>query len=219
MKNSLLVTRPAYDDATSYLYHYAGEVINYAREKDINVLDLERPRLTKKNFTKIVSDKNPYVIFFNAHGDSTCIYGDKIDADEEILIEENVNHDLLNNKVVYARACYAGASLGEACVKIGGCFIGYESPFTFWIDANWSATPLKDETAKLFLEPSNMIVLSLLKGNSVREAVEKSVNLTKKNIMKLMSDQKEPGYMASIMALWSNLEGQVVLGDKDMKME
>ncbi len=193
-------------------------MIEYAEKKDINVLDLANPRLTKKNFKDIVSEKHPTVIFFNAHGDSNRIYGDKIDDVEEILVEENVNHELLSNRIVYARACYAGASLGASCTKSGGCFIGYRSPFTFWIDGTWFAKPLKDETAKLFLEPSNLIVISLLKGNSVKEAVEKSVNMTKKNIMKLMTDQKEPGSLVSIMALWSNLEGQVVLGDDSMKV-
>jgi hypothetical protein len=134
MKKSLLVTRPQYDDGTYYLYHYAGEVIDYAEKKDINVLDLARPRLTRKFFTDLISNKNPSVVFFNAHGGPNCIYGDKINNVEEILVGENTNHKLLNNRIVYARSCYTGTSLGVACVEDGGCFIGYTSAFVIYLD-------------------------------------------------------------------------------------
>ncbi|MBN2013914.1 MAG: hypothetical protein JW778_01925 [Candidatus Altiarchaeota archaeon] len=133
-------------------------------------------------------------------------------------MEEDVNHNILSKKIVYARACYAAASLGKACTLKGGCFIGYNTPFSFWIDERRSATPLKDETAKLFLEPSNLVVVSLLKGNSAQQASEKSKNMVRKNILKLMKNETEPGALASIMALWSNHEGQTILGDKDMKL-
>jgi len=218
MKNSLLVTRPSYDDGTSYLFHYAKEVIDYAEEKNILVFDLIKPRLSRKIFTDIVTGKDPSLIFFNAHGDAACIYGDKIGDREEVLVEENVNHGLLTDRIVYARACYAAASLGDTCTRKGGCFIGYRSPFSFWVDIRRSATPLKDETARLFLEPSNLIVLSMLKGNTAQEAFEKSQNMIKKNILKLMRDKQDPEAMASIMLLWSNLSGQAILGEKEMRL-
>ncbi len=145
------------------------------------------------------------------------IYGDKLGEDEEVLIEEDRNHTLLNKRITYARACYAAASLGKACTRKGGCFIGYRTPFSFWIDERWSAKPLNDNTAKLFLEPSNLIVVSLLKGNSAQEAFDKSTNMSKKNILRLLRIKGEPGAMASIMLLWSNIEGQDILGDKDIR--
>ena len=61
-----------------------------------------------------------------------------------------------------------------------------------------------------------MIVESLLKGNSASEAVAKSLSMSKKNIMKLLRAKDEPGAMASIMLLWSNIEGQEVLGNGDI---
>lgn len=217
MKKILLVTRPNYDDATSYLFYYAKKIIDYAREKNTKVLDLIRPRLTKQNFLDLISKQDPQLVFFNAHGDEKKIYGDKLREDEEVLIEEDRNHTLLNKRITYARACYAAASLGKACTRKGGCFIGYKTPFSFWIDERWSAKPLNDNTAKLFLEPSNLIVVSLLKGNSAQEAFDKSTNMSKKNILRLLRIKGEPGAMASIMLLWSNIEGQDILGDKDIR--
>ena len=86
------------------------------------------------------------MVFFNAHGSERAICGDKIMGCEEILVEEGKNHDLLVNRIVYARACWAARSLGRACVvDAKGCFIGYKTPFSFWIDDAWSAKPLNGE--------------------------------------------------------------------------
>jgi len=218
MNNTLLVTRPSYDDATGYLFSYAGLVLNYANNHNIKNIDLKKPRLTRNNFESIISKKDPKLIFFNAHGNEKSIYGDKINKKEEILVQENKNHSILMSRIIYARACLAAVSLGNFCTKEGkGCFIGYETPFSFWIDERWSSKPLNDKTAKLFLYPSNEIVISLLKGNSAHEAFNKSLDMSKKNILELLKIKKEPGAMASIMLLWTNIQGQVILGEKDIK--
>lgn len=214
---TLLITRPDYDDATSYSFYYAGLIIKEAEERGISYIDLRRPRLTHKNFIEIVENKNPSFIFFNAHGDEKTIYGDKINGEEEVLVEENKNHNLLNSKIIYARACWAAASLGHSCK--GGCFIGYIIPFSFWINEKWSAKPSNDKTAKIFFEPSNLIVGSLLKGNTAKDAVDKAANLAKKSILKLLKDKDEPGASASAMLLWNNMLGTAILGDKNMRFE
>ena len=211
-----LITRPFYDDATTYLYYYAGLLMKEAEEKGIAYIELKRPRLTPENFMKIVKDKNPMFIFFNAHGDEKRIYGDKRTQKEDVLVEEDKNHHLLNNKLVYARACWSAASLGKAC--IGGCFIGYETPFRFWHNEAWATKPLNDNVAKQFLEPSNTIVSALLKGNTAKEAVEKSALATKKNMLKLLKEKTEPGAIASIKVLWSNMDGLEVIGKQDMTL-
>ena len=132
-------------------------------------------------------------------------------------MKEKKNNELLNSRLVYARSCWSATSLGKACSN--GCFIGYNVPFKFFINEDWSAKPLNDNTAKMFLEPSNMVVSSLLKSNTTKESVEKSVNMSKKNMMKLLNEQKEPGAMASIMLLWNNMQGLTVIGNENMKFE
>ncbi len=215
MKKILLVTRPNYDDATEYLFSYAKQTIDFAKKRNTKILDLTRPRLNKKNFSNLISKKNPLLVFFNAHGGEKTICGDKIKNEEEILVEEGKNHKILDNRIVYARACWSASSLGKKVC--GGCFIGYNVPFSFWVDERWSAKPLNDNTAKLFLEPSNSIIISLLKGNSVNDAHEKSLKMMSKNILELLKKKEEPGSMASIMLLWNNMQGQEVLGNGDMK--
>jgi hypothetical protein len=39
-----------------------------------------------------------------------------------------------------------------------------------------------------------------------------------KNIQKLMKNPTEPGALAYVIGLWSNLQGQVIHGDAEMKM-
>ncbi len=211
----MLVTRPNYDDATSYSFYYAGLIIEEAENKGIRAIDLRRPRLTKENFVSIIEDKDPSFIFFNAHGDEKVICGDKIGGKEDILIEENKNHNLLNSRLIYARTCFAGASLGKACKN--GCFIGYNAPFSFWSNEKWSTTPLNDNTAKMFFEPSNLVVSSLLKGNTAKEAVGKSNALSKKTIFGLLKEENEPGAIACINLLWGNMEGLSISGNSSMK--
>lgn len=217
MKRTLLVTRPCYDEATNYLFYYAGLLISEAESKGIPVLDLKRPRLTRKIFTNIIDEHKPGFVFFNAHGDEKTIYGDRIGKDDEVLVRENDNHNILDSRIVYARSCCSAASLGEACE--GGCFIGYRVPFSFWIDERWSSKPSNDDIARLFLEPSNLVVSSLLKGNNAKEAVDKSLNLSKKNIMRLLEEKEEPGAMASVMLLWNNMAGLCIAGDESMRFE
>ncbi|MFH1376085.1 MAG: hypothetical protein ABIH25_00445 [Candidatus Woesearchaeota archaeon] len=219
MNNNFLITRPNYDDATGYLFYYAKEVIDYAKKIGVEFFDLVRPKLTKTNFISLLDKKDPVLVLFNAHGDDKRIYGDKIKDKEEVLIEEGKNNSVLFDRIVYARACYSGLSLGENCIGKKGCFIGYRTPFSFLIDERWSAKPLNDKTAKLFLEPSNLIAISLLKGNRAEDAFDKSLNMMKKNMMKLMKVEKEPCTMASMMVLWNNMQGQTILGNKNAKFK
>lgn len=213
----ILVTRACYDRATSYSFYYAGIIIKEAEEKGIIVLDLKRPSLTTKNFTSIIKNKNPSFVFFNAHGSEKIICGDKLEGREETLVEEGRNQYLLDLRLVYARACRAAASLGRACK--GGCFIGYTDSFSFYADENWSAKPSNDNTARLFFEPSNLIVSSLLKGNTAEEAASKSLNASKKTMLKLLKEKAEPGAMASVRLLWNNAQGLALLGKKEMIFE
>ena len=69
----MLVTRTDYDDATAYLFYYAGLIIKEAEERGVNVLDLKRPRLNRQSMTNFIEEKSPSFIFFNAHGNENTI--------------------------------------------------------------------------------------------------------------------------------------------------
>jgi len=55
-----LITMPNYDDATSYLYYYAEELVKFAEEKNITVSQLKRPRLRRKILEESITKQNPH---------------------------------------------------------------------------------------------------------------------------------------------------------------
>ena len=124
MKAKAIITMPNYDDATAYLYCYSEELVRFAEKNGISISHLKRPKLRRKNLENMIKQQNPQLLLFNAHGDERTIYGDKVENKTEFLIKEGENHQLLQGRLTYAIACSAAASLGKACTKNDGCFIG-----------------------------------------------------------------------------------------------
>ena len=75
--------------------------------------------------------------------------------------------------------------------------------------------PLEDESATLFLGPSNQIPFSLLKNHCAGEANEKSKALLRKNIEKLLVDGAFSEHYRAIGYLYWDMIHQVCLGDKE----
>jgi len=98
-----------------------------------------------------------------------------------------------------------------------GCFIGSKYLFSFLIDEKWSTKPLNDNIAKLYLEPSNEIIISLLEGKNSFESNKKSKSMMIENMKKILKleEKKEQGASAMLQVLWNNFEGQVLYGNKE----
>jgi len=215
MNKILLTTRPDYDDGTAYLSYYTSLILRKAEELGIDNKDFHGNDLTVEKVIKYIIKKEPKLIFVNGHGNSESLEGNK----EDILFSTDKNIELLKNKIVYARACHAGLSFGPKMVKDNkGCFIGYNTPFSFWIDGSRSSTPAKDKTAELFLLPSNEVMLSLIKGNDAETSNEKSKEMIIENMKKVlrMEEKKEPGAIGWLEILWNNFDGQVLYGKRDI---
>lgn len=210
MNKILLVTRPKYDDGTEYLSCYAQLVLNEAENKGIIKKDFEGKNANREEVLKFIHKKNPKLLFINGHGDKNCLYGHE---DKEIFSPKD--SEILKKKIIYARACNAGENFGKEIVKEGGSFIGYKYSFSFWMNEKWSTKPLNDNIAKLYLEPSNEVVISLIKGKKVSESDNKSKKMMVENMKKIlkMEEKKEPGAMGMLQVLWTNFEGQVVYGE------
>lgn len=121
---------------------------------------------------------------FNGHGNPSVICG----HDNEVVINKDTNYELLKGKVAYALSCSSAAELGKKVADKDSTFIGYSDEFALGMDGNSQTAIHRDKRAKLFLEPSNLLVESLLKGNSAKEAVEKAKKQMKENISKLKTD-------------------------------
>ncbi len=211
MSKSLLITNPDYDPCTRYLHKWSKEILEEAEKRGIDVVKLEKNKVTKKEFEGRMKKVKPSLVVIHGHGNNNCVCG----HEHEVLIEAGVNDNILANKIVYALSCRSAAGLGVISVKNGArSYIGYIKDFAFGSDYNKFSHPENDNLAKLFLEPSNQVSISLIKGNTAGEASRKSKIKFLKNIQKLLhSESSEYPTARIIPLLFSNMKHQVCLGD------
>ena len=132
----------------------------------------------------VIEKHNPQFIMFNGHGNPTTIYGHQ----DEIIIMKDINHNLIKNRIIYSLSCSSASKLGKAVADDRTTFIGYVDDFALGMDINCQTAIYRDKRARLFLEPSNLLVISLLKGNSAEDAVLKAKKMMRENISKLRTD-------------------------------
>lgn len=214
MKKGILLTAPRHDNVTEYLAAFSIEIEKNCNEKSIFCKALKDRDANRREFVKALDKLNCNTVFLNGHGSEKIISGHK----DEILVKAGENEELLNKRIVYARSCEAASILGKSITQTSeGCFIGYELPFEFYYDETWVTNPLKDSTAKLFLDSSNLVPLSIIKGNSTKESHERARKQMLKNIKKVLRTKNRESY-AIAESLWNNYFGQVILGNKNAKI-
>jgi len=126
---------------------------------------------------------------------------------------------VLKNKIVYARSCISAKILGKESIKNGcNAYIGYDDEFVFSIEIDKITRPLEDKTAEVFLKPSNSIAISLLKGNTVSEANNRSKEMIKKQIRESMTSNAKSDQKELIPLLLWNYDHQVSLGDQNARL-
>lgn len=207
MTKGLIITLPRFDTVTEYFSEFSKEIINIAKKKSIPVKELKDKSANKENTEKVLKKLNHKLVMFNGHGSKTQIAGHK---NEIILSKEN--SELLKDKIIYSRACEAAHTLGKDISEKGGCFIGYDEPFQFYADPEKYHKPILDPRAKLFLNPSNLVPISILKGNTVKDSSEKSKKQILKNMKKVLNDNKKDS-IAMAEALFSNYNSQTICGN------
>ncbi len=211
MEKKLLITRPEYDDTTHYLSNWSKTSLRLAQSKGVTVFDLNRERANKAEVEGILTKQNPQLVILNGHGNESSVAGHN---GEPILIAGK-NEKLLIGKIAYAISCKSAKVLGQKAVDSGGeAYLGYEDDFIFFYDPNKISRPLEDETAKLFLKPAiEIIVHSLVKGNAVGTSSEKSKQLFKLNMGRLLSSESSKEEASMARYLWWNMKNQVCLGN------
>lgn len=206
MKRSLLVTRPNFDLTTRYISKWAKKIIALAKEKGGDVFDLDKNRANRKEFESVMRKKRPSLVFLNGHGDYNAVAG----QDNEALIRADDNEGLLKSKIVYALSCRSGKILGPSSIKSGAdAYIGYDEDFIFLYDETKRTLPEQDKTAEMFLEPSNQVMVSLLKEHTPKEAHLNSKRSFARQIKKLLSSQSTSLESSAVRYLIWNMRHQV----------
>jgi len=208
------MTAPRHDITTEYLAVFSVPIEDNCDKKGILCKTLKDEHANKEEFLKTLKKLDCNMVILNGHGSEESIAGHK----NEILIKVGENEEILKERIVYARSCEAASILGERIVEnLEGCFIGYTFPFEFYYDENWVANPIKDNTARLFLESSNLIPLSIIKGNSSNESHKRAKRQMLKNIKKILKTKDKESF-AIAESLWNNYLGQVILGNKNSRL-
>ncbi|MEK6816445.1 MAG: hypothetical protein AABY09_02440 [Nanoarchaeota archaeon] len=184
--------------------------MDYAKANGIDYIDLRSDRVTGKEFESVIKKKQPKLVIFNGHGNEEMVTGHKCSP----LIQINKNEPLLINKIVYAISCKSAQKLGISCVKNGTlAYIGYNEDFIFVFDKTKTFDPSEDELARYFLEPSNELILSLLKGNTAKQAFDNSQLAYNKKIDKLLSSEAPVASENLLWILFWDRDNQVIIGD------
>ena len=211
----LLVTRPQHDVTTRYISAWAGEIIDRAEQKGIDVIDLSKEKACRKEFESRIKKLSPNAIFLNGHGSESSVCG----HDNEVLVEAGKNHQLLQSTITYAVSCDSGKELGEKVAKAPSTtYIGYKDEFIFIADQRYVTRPLDDPKARPFMESSNQVMVSILKGNTAQSASERTRNTFHDFSTKLSSSSADQDAVQSAQFLWWNMRNLVCLGDGEGKM-
>lgn len=207
MSKSMLITRPDHDLITKYFSAWSNELVDLAKNKMIHVYDLKGKKSNKKEFLSYINIHNPSLVFLNGHGNSDIFAG----FNDEPIIEGNT---IIKDAIIYARSCEVGKNLGPKLIQNGASsFIGYNRKFFCGYTPEKITKPLEDEIACLFLKPSNLIISTLLKNNSVQEAHNRSRKSMYTNFRKMVSSVATFEERYSARWIWSNLHSQIILGD------
>lgn len=207
MTDGLLITRTSHDLPTMYLSYWCEPIIEKARAANIQVLDLCHKKAIPKLFSSYIEKRKPAIIFFNGHGGNDYICG----YDDIVLVDTKNCAPLLKGAIVYARSCQAGSVLGPLCVKKGAiAFIGYSKNYSVAYLEEKRTRPLTDYIARLFLEPSNLIPLCLMFGNSPSDAYLSSQKQMRRNLQYMLSSKASMNERDAAPYLWNNMKYQVI---------
>ncbi len=214
--SKILITRPEHDPGTRYLSRWSERVIQEARKKNFNVIDLRKEKATRKEFEGRVNKVKPALIVLNGHGNETRVTG----HNNEVLVRYGENESLLHNRITYAVSCDSAAVLGAECAKKGKTtFIGYNKSFIFNLSQRHMRQPTKDQRAAQFLNASNQVPLSLLKGHPAKQASDRSKSLLRRAILKLLpSIASDPYAREDAKDLLWDMNHQVCLGDGNARL-
>ncbi|QQG39674.1 MAG: hypothetical protein HYS81_04875 [Candidatus Aenigmatarchaeota archaeon] len=203
-----LVTRPEHDDTTHYLSAWCKETVDLAEGKGIKVLDLRREKANKEEVESMLRKHEPALVVLNGHGDENTVTGHK----NIPVVQKGENEGVLKSRIVYAISCSSAKKLGPASVDAGAIsYIGYDDDFVFFYEPAKISKPLHDETAKLFLKPSQILIEALIKGNSVKESVERARALMQDELRRLLATPNTDKEL--VRYLWWNMRHFVAHGE------
>jgi hypothetical protein len=205
----MIITRPEHEPATRYLSCWSGYIIEAAIKKNIDVTDLRREKAVRKEL------EGRLLVILNGHGSDECVLG----HNDKELINIKSNGDLLKGRVTYAVSCNSAKLLGKYCADTNTAYIGYNEKFVFNAEARHLSHPLEDKRAARFLQSSNQVSLSLIKGHTAKESSDNSKSLFRDQIRELLpSANNDPSAREDAADLFWDMNHQVCEGNGNLRI-
>lgn len=112
-----------------------------------------------------------------------------------------------------------GKILGQKVAENNAAtYIGYSDKFWLLHDRNYLTKPLQDPIANPFMQASNQVMISLLKGHGAKESSERSKSMFKEHYNKLQSSKTDSESVLAAQLLRWNMRNQVCLGNGEAKL-
>lgn len=216
MARQLLIIRPWHDYTTRYLSVWAGETFEIARAKGHSIIDLRRERANRKEVESILNKRKPGFVVINGHGSDDLVAG----QENESLLIAGDNSSLLEGKITYAISCRSARGLGkEAGEYKNTTYIGYKEDFILVYLEKHRTRPLKDRLAGFFLEPSNLVITTILKGHSAEEAVSRAKQEFLRKIQGLLTSETSAETYSTLRYLVWDMRNLVLQGDANKSLQ
>ncbi len=103
---TLLITRPEHDASTYYLSKWSEKIIDKAKDRSIDIIDLHREKANRGRVIGTLEKRCPKLVVLNGHGSDNSVKGHN---NEPILKEDD--SEAIKDKIFYARSCRSAKSL------------------------------------------------------------------------------------------------------------
>ena len=215
MARYLLITRPEHDYATRYLSAWSEKLFDLIKSKGYSIIDLYRKRANRKEIESVLSKRNPDLVIIKGHGGDDAVYV----QEKDLLIKAGDNSSLLSDKITYAISCRSARILGkEIAQNAETAYIGYQEDFVLLYLEKYRTQPVKDDLAGLFLNPSNLVVTTLLKGHSAKESALRAQQEFLRSIQRLLTSKIKSEDSSALRYLVWDMKNLVLCGESDKQL-
>lgn len=210
--HSILITQPDFDRTTRYISAWSKEVEEFSINRGNKTITLEGLRANRSEFESVVRKIEPQLIMLNGHGNDSEVAG----QDNETLLDSKSDEDITKGKIIYALSCSAAKTLGFNCVRRGTeAFIGYSEEYIFLHSHIKVSRPREDERAALFFKPSDLIPVSLMKGNTSQDSYQGSKDMLRRTILDLLNSETANAERVCLPYLVWNYRHLTLIGDQE----
>jgi hypothetical protein len=214
---TIVVVRPSYDPATEITSRWAEEIVEYARQKGIRVIDLYGSTASPERFLEALKQAKPKIVVHYGHGREDALLGQH---GRPLLTLDNLGS--VKGVIFCIVGCHSGKKLAQAILDAGGTAVSAFSdrflfnPFnddSYRESVNSGARALID--GKTFGEARQVQQQTFMKW--IRLACQQDLDFTERSIVEIKIQGS--GGRSGGSQLWANLCESYELRRSALKIE